>query len=260
MSFRYLKPSLKPKTQKSRRTANACLNMSGNVSSSSSDYENGLIAQLRSNAPSTRGQALERIIDLSFDHHVRDLLKVMGTAHLIELAHKDLFSWSDHDASLLSRSRTALVSVTDDMFMQEIKDFDSSYPKIFLDQASIVWTYARYVNTSSLSLTLCDVHVILNKNDRDPDHSFIVVRWVAQGGLCDVCPPAVPILDYMSVVVDTSPDWECVDQLLNWLLGLYNAGRMLDVYDSIATTLEMIIRLISYALSPSHWHSYLLLQ
>ncbi|KAH8092156.1 hypothetical protein DFH11DRAFT_1182664 [Phellopilus nigrolimitatus] len=134
-----------------------------------------LLKYVGSNAPSTRGQALEGIIDLSFDHHVRDLLKVMGTAHVIELAHKDLFSRSDYNTSLSNRSRTALVSVTDDMFMQEIKDFNSSYPKIFLDQASIVWTYAR---------------------------------WVAQGGLCDVCPPAVPILDYMSVVVDTSPDWE----------------------------------------------------
>ncbi|KAH8108629.1 hypothetical protein DFH11DRAFT_1747594 [Phellopilus nigrolimitatus] len=33
-----------------------------------------------------RAQALDHIIDLSFDHHVRDLLKVMGTAHLIGLS------------------------------------------------------------------------------------------------------------------------------------------------------------------------------
>ncbi|KAH8104237.1 hypothetical protein DFH11DRAFT_1765478 [Phellopilus nigrolimitatus] len=162
------------------------------------------------NALSKRRKALDHIIDLSFDHHVRDLLKVMGAAHFIELAHKDLFVRSDFDVALLSRSRKALVSVTDDMLMQEIKDLDTSSSKIFNDKSSNVWTHAR-----------------------DPDRSFIVVRWALRKNRFSLVVQYT--LDYLDVVVDTSPEWECVDQFLNGVIGeLFN--------HQLTKTVEIVFR------------------
>ncbi|KAH8115048.1 hypothetical protein DFH11DRAFT_142738 [Phellopilus nigrolimitatus] len=85
-----------------------------------------LLKYVGSNALSTRGQALDLIIDLSLDDHIRNFLKVVGAEHLIELAHKELFIRYDCNASLLSRSRKALVSVADDALMQEIKTLSES--------------------------------------------------------------------------------------------------------------------------------------
>ncbi|KAH8116577.1 hypothetical protein DFH11DRAFT_1219467 [Phellopilus nigrolimitatus] len=187
-----------------------------------------LLKYVGSNALSTRGQALDRIIDLSLDDdYVRDLLKFMGAAHLIELAHKELFVRSDYDVSLLSRSRKALVSVTDDMLMQELRDVKRKKLLTYFKPASNVWTYVR-----------------------DPERSFIVVRWVVRVGWPLYNTPSMPILDYLNVVLDTSPEWESVDQLFDSLLGFFK-GKSMDILHRIRRILEMIIRSISCALSPS---------
>ncbi|KAH8107619.1 hypothetical protein DFH11DRAFT_1168433 [Phellopilus nigrolimitatus] len=105
-----------------------------------------LLRYVGSNALSTKGQALDHIIDLSLDHHVRGLLKAMGAVHLIKRAKKEIFLRDDYDASILSRSHKALVSVADDTFMQDIKDLNESHMRIF-NRTLNVWAYVRYVNS-----------------------------------------------------------------------------------------------------------------
>lgn len=131
--------------------------MLGNLSSIHYEFKFKLIAQLRSNALSTKGQALDHIIDLSLDHHVRGLLKAVGAVRLIGLAHeelKELFVQSDHRAFLFSRYRNALASIADDKFMQVIKDLDKSNAARFFNQAFSVWSYVRYVNNFLPSRTV----------------------------------------------------------------------------------------------------------
>ncbi|KAH8116574.1 hypothetical protein DFH11DRAFT_1219359 [Phellopilus nigrolimitatus] len=178
-----------------------------------------LLRYVGSNALSTRGQALDHIIDLSFDDHVRDLLKLMGAARLIGLAHKELFVRRDYDASLLSRSRKALISVTDDMLMQDIKELNERHKSMFFFRgASHIWAYVR-----------------------DPDRSHIVIRWLVRLGRLVFLFPSMPILNYLNVVVGTSPEWESIDQLLSSFIGLFKT-RSMHFFDPIATTLEIIAR------------------
>lgn len=88
-------------------------------------------------------------------------------------------------------------------------------------------------------------------DDRDPDRSFIVLRWLARLDRCDFNFLTERLIsDYTDVVADTSPEWEYVDQFFNSFLGVFKRKSM-HAFDTMAKILETIIRSISYAISHS---------
>ncbi|KAH8115049.1 hypothetical protein DFH11DRAFT_143274 [Phellopilus nigrolimitatus] len=191
-----------------------------------------LLKYVGSNALSTRGQALDLIIDLSLDDHIRNFLKAVGAVHLIEQAHKELFIRSDFDLSLLSRSRKALVTVADDVLMNEIKTIGESEEE------------ALYFRSDKISYYL-----------RDPDRSFIVVRCLVQlfsphrkddFFFFQMCQHV--FLEHMVIAIETSPEWESVDQLLNNIF-VRREDLLWPYFDDfrlIGLALEIALQLVIY--------------
>ncbi|KAH8093189.1 hypothetical protein DFH11DRAFT_1684244, partial [Phellopilus nigrolimitatus] len=159
-----------------------------------------LLKYVGSIAPSTREQALNHIIDLSFDDDI------------------------DYDASLLSRSREALVSVNDDTLEQVIKLISEPGGTASLDRQKNIRSYAR-----------------------DPDRSFIVVRcfvhFIRDYGLFS----EENFID--CTAIDTAPEWDCLDQAIyNFLKALQKPRQNSRNYaaDWFGRIQEIIIKLVSY--------------